>query len=84
MEIYSAEEVGMSSERLARISPIMEQFVKDNQMPGIMTLVQRKGKVVHLGKYGMMDIEAKKPMQEDALFRIYSMTKPIVSVALMM
>lgn len=84
METYSAEEVGMSSERLARISPIMEQFVKDNQMPGIMTLVQRKGKVVHLGKYGMMDIEAKKPMQEDALFRIYSMTKPIVSVALMM
>jgi CubicO group peptidase (beta-lactamase class C family) len=84
METYSAEEVGMSSERLARISPIMEQFVKDNQMPGIMTLVQRKGKVVHLGKYGMMDIEAKKPIQEDALFRIYSMTKPIVSVALMM
>ena len=84
MEIYSPEEVGMSSERLARISPIMQKFVKDNQMPGIMTLVQRKGKVVHLGKYGMMDIEAGKPMQEDALFRIYSMTKPIVSVALMM
>lgn len=84
METYLPEDVGMSSERLARISPIMEQFVKGNQMPGIMTLVQRKGKVVHLGKYGMMDIEAGKPMQEDALFRIYSMTKPIVSVALMM
>lgn len=84
MEIYSPEEVGMSSERLARISPIMQKFVKDNQMPGIMTLVQRKGKVVHWGKYGMMDIEVGKPMQEDALFRIYSMTKPIVSVALMM
>ena len=84
METYLPEDVGMSSVRLARISPLMEQFVKDNQMPGIMTLVQRKGKVVHLGKYGLMDIEAGKPMQEDALFRIYSMTKPIVSVALMM
>ena len=62
----------------------MEAFVKDNQLPGIMTLVQRHGKVVHFGKFGLMDIEAGKPMQEDALFRIYSMTKPIVSVALMM
>ena len=53
-------------------------------MPGIMTFIQRKGEVVHLGKYGMMDIEAGKPIQEDALFRIYSMTKPIVSIALMM
>jgi CubicO group peptidase (beta-lactamase class C family) len=84
METHLPEDVGMSSERLDRISPIMEQFVQDNQMPGIMTLVQRKGKVVHFGKYGMMNIEAGKPMQEDALFRIYSMTKPIVSVALMM
>jgi CubicO group peptidase (beta-lactamase class C family) len=49
-----------------------------------MTLVQRKGKVVQFGRYGMMDIDAGKPMQEDALFRLYSMTKPIVSVALMM
>lgn len=84
MEIYPPEEVGMSSERLACIPAIMEKFVKDNQMPGIMTLIQRKGKVIQFGEYGMMDIEAGKPMREDALFRIYSMTKPIVSVALMM
>lgn len=84
MEIHSPETVGVSSERLARLSTVMEQYVKDNQMPGIMTLVQRKGKVVHLGKYGMMDFEAGKPIQEDALFRIYSMTKPIVSLAVMM
>ena len=84
MQIHTPENVGMSSARLARITPIMKGFVKDNQMPGIMTLVQRKGKVVQLGKYGMMDIAAGKPMQEDALFRIYSMTKPIISVALMM
>jgi len=84
MEIHMPEDVGMSAERLALISPFMEQSVKNNQLPGIMTLLQRQGKVVHLGKYGFMDIEAEKPMQEDALFRIFSMTKPIVSVALMM
>lgn len=84
METHLPEDVGMSSERLVRLSALMEQFVKDNQMPGIVTLVQRKGKVVQFGKYGMMDIEVGKPMQEDALFRLYSMTKPIVSVALMM
>ena len=84
MKTHSPSDVGMSSKRLARISTVMEQFVNNNQFPGIMTLVQRKGQVVHLGQYGMMDIEAGKPMQEDALFRIYSMTKPIVSVALMM
>ncbi|MCB0041350.1 MAG: beta-lactamase family protein, partial [Caldilinea sp.] len=84
MKTYSPEKAGMSSARLARIPAVMEQFVQDNQLPGILTLVQRKGRVVHYGAYGMMDIEAGKPMQKDALFRIYSMTKPIVSVALMM
>ena len=74
----------MDSKRLDRISSAMESFVKDNQLPGILTLVQRHGAVVQFGKYGLMDIEASKPMQEDALFRIYSMTKPIVCVALMM
>ncbi len=84
MDTYSPESVGMSSERLERIAPVMEAFVKDNQLPGIMTLVQRRGQVVHFGQSGLMDIEAGKPMQEDALFRIYSMTKPIISVALLM
>jgi len=83
MKIYPPEEVGMSTERLARVDTYMEQLIKDNQYPGIMTLAQRKGKVVHIGKFGMMDIEAGKPMQEDAIFRIYSMTKPIISVAVM-
>ena len=83
MKVHSPEAVGMSAERLARIPAVMQQFVKDNQLPGILTLVQRKGKVVHYGQYGLVDIEAGRPIQEDALFRIYSMTKPIVSVALM-
>lgn len=84
MNVYDPASVGMSGERLNRIAPIMEDFVKDNRLPGILTLVQRHGKVVQLGKYGLMDIEAGKPMQENGLFRIYSMTKPIISVAAMM
>jgi len=84
VQITSPEAVGLSSKRLERISAVMEDFVKDNRLPGIMTLVQRHGKIAHFGKYGMMDIEAGKPMQEDALFRIYSMTKPITSVAIML
>ena len=84
MQIHPPESVGMHTQRLERITPIMQDFVKDNRLPGIMTLIQRHGKVVHLGKFGMMDIEAGKPVQEDALFRIFSMTKPIISVALMM
>jgi CubicO group peptidase (beta-lactamase class C family) len=83
MEISSPESVGMSSMRLDRIDPAMKDFVRDDRLPGIMTLVQRHGKVIHLGKFGKVDIEAGTPMQEDAIFRIYSMTKPIVSVALM-
>lgn len=83
MNVYAPEEAGMSSARLDRISSVMQQFIKDNQLPGILTLVQRRGKVVHYGQYGLMDIEAGSPMRQDALFRIYSMTKPIVSVALM-
>ncbi len=84
MEINRPEEVGMSTERLGRIAPVLEDFVKGDRLPGIMTLVQRKGKIVHFGKFGRMNIEARKPMQEDNIFRIYSMTKPIVSVAMMM
>ncbi len=84
MKTGSAEAAGMSSERLARIDGVMQGFVKDNQLPGMITLVQRRGEIAQFGMYGMMDIENKRPMEEDAIFRIYSMTKPIVSIALMM
>lgn len=84
MNTVNPESVGMSSKRLARIDDVMENFVKDNQLPGIMTLVQRKGEIAQFGMYGMMDIEQARPMEEDAIFRIYSMTKPITSIALMM
>jgi CubicO group peptidase (beta-lactamase class C family) len=84
MNVTALEKVGFSSERLARLDTVLTAAVKDNRLPGILTLVQRRGQIVQSGCYGMMDIEAGKPMQPDALFRIYSMTKPISSVALMM
>lgn len=84
MQVYEPESVGMDSGRLECISTTLNEFVKDNQLPGMLALVQRRGKVVYFGKFGLMDIATAKPMREDALFRIYSMTKPIVSVALMM
>lgn len=84
MSPVSPESVGMSSERLARIDTVMENFVKNNQMPGISTLVYRRGQLVHQGQYGLMNIEANKPMHDDVIFRLYSMTKPITSIALMM
>lgn len=84
MKIHPAEAVGMSSESLARINTYMEREVAGDRLPGIIALVQRRGKVVHCSMHGKLDIEAKRPMQADAIFRIYSMTKPVVSLALML
>ena len=79
------ESVGLSSARLARLDQVMKaRYVDSGQLPGLLTQVFRKGALVHTGMAGMMDIERNKPMREDAIFRIYSMTKPITSVALMM
>jgi len=83
-ELVKPESVGMSSERLDRISPIMKTYIESQLTPGVITAIMRNGKLVHLETQGYMDVEAKKPMREDAIFRIASMTKPIASVALMM
>jgi len=77
------EDVGMSSERLARIRPAMQRYVDRGLVPGVVTLVARRGRVVHFEAIGYRDVEAKAPMTTDAIFRIASMTKPIASVALM-
>jgi CubicO group peptidase (beta-lactamase class C family) len=84
MNIVSPAEVGMSAERLARIRPVMQGYIDRDQLVGLITLVARQGKVAHMECYGQMDREAGKPMEIDAIFRIYSMSKPITSVALMM
>jgi len=77
------EEVGMSSERLARIRTGMQRYVDRGLVPGVVTLVARRGRVVHFEAIGYRDVEAKTPMTTDTIFRIASMTKPIASVALM-
>jgi CubicO group peptidase (beta-lactamase class C family) len=82
-KIMTPEEVGLSSKRLERIKPIMQAYVDQKVIAGLSTMVARKGKVVHYEQVGWMDIESKKPMSGDTIFRIYSMTKPIVCVALM-
>ena len=79
------ETVGMSSKRLARLDDVMKRrYVDTGFLPGLLTYVYRKGQLVHTGMCGQMDIERGKPMREDAIFRIYSMSKPITAVALMM
>jgi CubicO group peptidase (beta-lactamase class C family) len=79
------EALGLSSERLARIdSHLKSRYVDPGKIAGALTLVARRGEVAHLSPVGLMDRERGKPMTEDTIFRIYSMTKPITSVALMM
>jgi CubicO group peptidase (beta-lactamase class C family) len=83
--VTTPETVGMSRARLARLDEVMKRrYVDSGQLPGILTQVHRKGELVHTGMAGQMDLERAKPMREDAIFRIYSMSKPITSVALMM
>ena len=76
---------GLSTERLARLDRIMAaKYVETGHLPGILTQSYRRGEIVHTGMAGHIDLERSKPMREDAIFRIYSMSKPITAVALMM
>jgi CubicO group peptidase (beta-lactamase class C family) len=77
-------EAGFDPERLARVNRHFERYVDDGRLPGWLLSVARGGQVVHLAKYGQRDMEAARPVELDTLFRIYSMTKPITSVAAMM
>lgn len=76
--------VGLSPARLDRLNEAIETLITDKRIPGAVTLIARNGKIAHFKAQGMMDVEAGQTMRPDALFRIYSMTKPIVSVAIMM
>jgi CubicO group peptidase (beta-lactamase class C family) len=80
----SAETVGMSTDRLERIKPLMQRYVDEGKLAGIITLVARHGKIVHFEQVGKLNLDTGAALQDDALFRIYSMSKPIVSVAAMM
>jgi len=77
-------EVGMSAEKLARIGQTLKREVDQGKLPGAVVMVARKGKLVYADAVGFQDKGAGTPMSKDSIFRIYSMTKPLVSVAAMM
>ena len=78
------EDVGLSSERLQRITQMIERRIAAGDLAGAVTVVARRGKVAHLAAQGVMDLETKQPMTPDTMFRIASMTKPIIGVSIMM
>ena len=85
MNMGTADKAGMSSSRLARMDQVLkERYVDSGAFPGLQVMVYRDGELAHASLTGAMDIERGKPMREDAIFRIYSMSKPITAVALMM
>jgi CubicO group peptidase (beta-lactamase class C family) len=80
----SPESVGVSTERLKRLDAGMKGLVDDGRLAGIVTMLVRRGKTAYFSAHGKKDIGAADPMTRDAIFRIYSMTKPVTGVALMM
>jgi CubicO group peptidase (beta-lactamase class C family) len=78
------EEVGFSSDRLQRIHQMIQRRIDAGDISGAITLVARNGRIAHFETHGLMDIETRKPMARDAIFRMASMSKPITGVAIMM
>jgi CubicO group peptidase (beta-lactamase class C family) len=78
------DDVGISAQRLQRIHELMQRHIDAKDFSGAVTLVSRNGRIAHLEAQGLMDIETRKPMTTDAMFRIMSMTKPIVGTAVLM
>jgi CubicO group peptidase (beta-lactamase class C family) len=79
-----AEEVGISTERLGRIREAVKRHLDSGALPGAVTLVARRGKIAHFEAHGLIDVEAKRPMPRDGIFRLASMSKPVTAVAVMM
>ena len=85
LETVRPETLGLCSERLARIDThLMNRYIAPQKIAGALTLVARRGEIAYLSAIGKMDLERDKPMAVDTIFRIYSMSKPITSVGLMM
>src|SRR6186997_3253933 len=74
-------DVGLDAARLARVGEHLAGYVDDGRLPGWSVLVARGGRVAYAAHYGMRDVEAGLPVEADTIWRIFSMTKPIVSVA---
>lgn len=75
---------GFDGARLGRLDGVLHRYVDDGKLPGVQTVVSRHGEVVHRDCYGWRDVDAGRAVEPDTIYRIYSMTKPITSVALMM
>ena len=80
----SPDKAGLSKSRLQRLNKIMHSLVDEGKLAGVQTAIIRNGSIGHYDTYGYADLDSKTPLKDDSIFRIYSMTKPIVSVALMM
>src|SRR5271154_7257279 len=83
MTLAKPETVGFSSERLERLHALMQEVVDAKQLPGAVTLLARHGKVVDYRVYGVADVASNRAMTKDAIFRAFSMTKPVTGVAMM-
>jgi CubicO group peptidase (beta-lactamase class C family) len=83
LPVGKPEELGFSNDRLQRLAPVFEQYVADKKMSGSVILIMRHGKIAYFRSFGKQDIEAGTPMKNDAIFRIASQTKALVSVGIM-
>ena len=84
MDTVTPASQGFAPARLDRIDAHMQRYVDESKLSGIIACIARRGQLVYRARFGQMDIEAGKPMELDTIFRIYSMSKPITSVAAMM
>jgi CubicO group peptidase (beta-lactamase class C family) len=84
IKVAAPESVGLSSERLARIDRAMQEDIDSRKTGGIVVLIARRGSIAYHRAFGMADIESGEKMRTDHMFRLYSMTKPVTSVALLM
>ena len=80
----SPASVGLSAERLERVTELMQRQIDERVFSGAVTLVARDGRIAYFRAQGVMDVESQRPMQKDAVFRIMSMTKPVVALAILM
>jgi CubicO group peptidase (beta-lactamase class C family) len=83
IEVQPPETVGIDSRRLERIEPVLQRYVDTGGYPGFNLMVSRHGKLIYSNQIGYQDREANTPLAEDTIYRIYSMTKPIICTALM-
>ena len=82
--VVQPESVGISGEGLERLTAATQEFVDEGKLAGVLTMVAREGRIVHVSAVGQRGADDDRPLREDALFRIYSMSKPITAVAAMM